>query len=349
MDLKLVLEFTQKLEILYVEDNKALRENTQLLFSNLFAKVDVAEDGKHGVAVYQQYFEDNQKYYDLVVTDINMPHMNGLEMSREIYNLNDEQAIIIITAHNEIEYLLEAIDMGVSSFLLKPLDMKKMAKVFYKVCQHVYDHKFVLTYYNEMEDINLKLLNENNKLKDRVKELEEISEPKVIQLKSESIKAVENKSNECFMNQIADLVSSDLAELVELNSEMDKVLVNILMGSFDRADLDKNLSLLSVYFDQYSSVLSFYTFFDDLSKNMATFSKTLNIESLVNDKEQYLNIFTLLESFLFVLKSWQNELATCDHSKIDYYNSSIINDMTTIGNMWSMETIKEEEAEIEFF
>ncbi len=314
MDLKSTLKFTESLEVLYVEDNKILRESSELLLGNFFAKVDVAEDGKQGLELYKNYFRDNQRYYDLIITDINMPNLDGLKMSKEIYKLHKEQEIIIVTAHDTIEYFLEAINIGCSSFLLKPLSKKKMAKIFYKVGQNIYNHKFVLEHdYNHYRTKTSALVND--------------------------------MSNDYFMGQVEELVDRDLSALVTLYSEMDKIVVNILMNDFDMNILKSNLPKLSTYFNQYALILSFYTFFDGLSRNMLIFSDTIsNIDSLVDKKEKYSDVFALLESFLFVLKSWQTELVTYDHHKIDYYNSSIINDITTISNMWSVNCLKEEET-----
>ena len=313
MDLKPTLKFTNNLDVLYIDDNKILRESTQLLLGNFFSKVDVAKDGKEGLEIYKQYFQDHQKYYDLIISDIDMPRLNGLEMIKEIYKLNEEQPIIIVTASNDVDHFLEAINLGISNFMLKPFGMKKISKVLHRVCQSIYDRKFVLEHYYH---------------------------------KNDSVLSKGNGGHDYFMSQVEDLVSRDLAELVQLHGEMDKVLANILMKDFDIPILKSNLPKLSAYFNQYASVLSFYTFFDDLSKNMSVFSETLDVDLLAEQEDQHEDIFTLLESFLFVLKSWQNELATCDHSKIDYYNSSIINDMETISNMCRQRV---REGEVEFF
>ncbi len=314
MDFKLILEFTKNLDVLYVEDNKILRESTRLLLGNFFAKVDVGEDGREGLELYKNYFKDNKKHYDLIITDIDMPNMDGLEMSKEIYKLHNEQEIIIVTAHKNIDYFLDAINMGCSSFILKPISKKKMAKIFYKVCQNIYNHQFVL-------------------------------EHDYRHYRSKSTKVIKDSGSAYFMGQVEELVDRDLCELVTLHNKMDEILVNILTNDFDINILKSNLPKLSTYFNQYALILSFYTFFDSLSRNISIFSDAINnTDSLVEQRDKYSDVFALLESFLFILQSWQNELPTYDHHKIDYYNSSIVNDMTTISNMWRVNCIKEEEV-----
>ncbi len=108
----------QGVSILYVEDDFELRENTIRLLSNFFTAIDYAANGQEGLDKYKS------KSYDLVITDINMPVMNGVKMVREIKTINNKQLISVISAHDEANYLLELINLGVDSFVLKPVDIE---------------------------------------------------------------------------------------------------------------------------------------------------------------------------------------------------------------------------------
>lgn len=101
--------------ILYVEDDPALR--AQILFSLklLAARVIEAENGLQGVEMFNKF------HPDLVVTDIRMPIMDGLEMIRILRGINPELPIIVCTAFTETDYLLRSIKLGVSAYLPKPL------------------------------------------------------------------------------------------------------------------------------------------------------------------------------------------------------------------------------------
>lgn len=101
--------------ILYVEDDPALR--TQIAFSLklVAARVVEAENGCQGIEKFKQYAPD------LIVTDIRMPVMDGLEMIRAIRNMSADIPIIVCTAFTETDYLLRAIELGVSAYLPKPL------------------------------------------------------------------------------------------------------------------------------------------------------------------------------------------------------------------------------------
>lgn len=127
-------KLSYKLSILYVEDDDTLRAQTQITFQNLFSNVDVAIDGQDGLYKYLEYYKVNQKHYDIVITDILMPHLDGIELSKSIFLHNKEQAIIVVSAHDDKKYLLKLINIGVNAFIEKPISSQKMIEVLSEVC-----------------------------------------------------------------------------------------------------------------------------------------------------------------------------------------------------------------------
>lgn len=111
---------TNDVSILYVEDDAAIRENLLVFLKRRFGKVWQAENGLDGLSLYLE------RLPDIVMTDIRMPIMDGLAMTRGILKQNSKAPIIITSAHNETDDLLEAIELGISHYLLKPLDTVKM-------------------------------------------------------------------------------------------------------------------------------------------------------------------------------------------------------------------------------
>ena len=148
---KTVQKFTKDLTILYVEDDKGIRESSTELFKQFFARVDVAEDGKQGLAQYEKYYDEERSFYDFIITDINMPQMNGIEMIKEINKRNMKQTIIITSAHDDATYLIPLIELGADSFILKPFQMDLLLSVFFKNAQKVADRKFVIENYTQMK------------------------------------------------------------------------------------------------------------------------------------------------------------------------------------------------------
>ena len=106
--------------ILYVEDEATSREQVKRMLNTLGYRLMVAENGRDGLELYLAHTPD------IVVTDIMMPFVSGLEMAREIRTRKPDAQIIVMTAFNDIDYLLQAIDIGISQFVLKPIALQKL-------------------------------------------------------------------------------------------------------------------------------------------------------------------------------------------------------------------------------
>lgn len=126
MDIKELKNITKNLTLLYVEDNKNLSKIKVELFEDIFKEIDLAEDGAVGLEMYRQ------KSYDLVITDINLPKVNGLQMLEGMYELDAAQSVVVITAYSEVEYLSKLKEMKIEHFLTKPASSKDMLNTIYK-------------------------------------------------------------------------------------------------------------------------------------------------------------------------------------------------------------------------
>jgi len=155
-DLNKLIEFTQTLKVLYVEDNADVQASVKSLLENFFVNITVAHDGKEGYGFYED------RDFDLIISDIRMPRMSGLEMIRLIRKENDSIPIIVTTAHQEVEYLLDCIELNVSGYLLKPIQLKQLTKVIKQTCEKIYYEK-----QNELYEASLECL-----VEERTKELE---------------------------------------------------------------------------------------------------------------------------------------------------------------------------------
>lgn len=131
---KILKKSAQYYSVLYVEDDAIVRESTSEFFSSYFKEVVVAVDGREALEEYKKYFNTNNKYFDIVISDIQMPNMNGIELTKEIFNIHKKQKIIIVSAYNEVEYFIELIRIGISGFMQKPLTSVQMLDILYEVC-----------------------------------------------------------------------------------------------------------------------------------------------------------------------------------------------------------------------
>jgi DNA-binding response OmpR family regulator len=101
--------------ILYAEDKQETREGYTLFLESSFKMVYVASDGEEAMELYRK-----QKP-DIVLLDINMPKMDGLEVAQQIREYDSRTRIIMLTAHAEQERLLRATELGLTRYLLKPV------------------------------------------------------------------------------------------------------------------------------------------------------------------------------------------------------------------------------------
>jgi len=156
MDDKIILENSKGLNVLYVEDDKELLKATTTLFEIYFHSVSVASDGEEGLQAYKKYYQDTKKYYDIVISDIKMPKLDGVEMAKKIKSFNPEQSIVFITAYTDFDSLNIAIELGVDGFLKKPLELEQLKNILYKTSQKVVDTMLRDEYYAQIEDVNMK-------------------------------------------------------------------------------------------------------------------------------------------------------------------------------------------------
>ncbi|HIP36791.1 MAG TPA: response regulator transcription factor [Crocinitomix sp.] len=169
-----VFDLTKNLTILYVEDDRILLEETSENFENMFLKVDTAIDGEEGFKKYLKFFQTNSKHYDIVITDINMPKINGIDLIKKIYNENENQSIIVISAHNESQYLLDLVNLGIEQFLIKPHNYTTILDILYKTANKILKSSKIIfnvkknelnnDYYWDSEDNLLFFHKENIKL-----------------------------------------------------------------------------------------------------------------------------------------------------------------------------------------
>lgn len=112
--------FTRTLRLLFVEDEQLVREQLSELLQYFFYDVTTAVNGKDGLEKFQN------ESFDLIITDITMPQMDGIEMVQEIRKTNEHIPIIFISQHNESNILLECINLYIDGYVLKPINYEDL-------------------------------------------------------------------------------------------------------------------------------------------------------------------------------------------------------------------------------
>ncbi len=151
-----------KLRVLYAEDDTVTRETLEPILAKFFWKVTAVEDGEKGVEAFKTHFHDGNNI-DIIISDINMPRMNGLDMLKNIRELDEEVPAVLITAHSEADFLLEAINLHVSQYLVKPVKLNLLFEKLKTAYLPIYQNK-------QLEIKNLELKKLNQKIKEVAKE-----------------------------------------------------------------------------------------------------------------------------------------------------------------------------------
>lgn len=125
-NLKEIIDSGKSLKVLFVEDNESVRMQLLKLLENFFENIEIETDGISAYENYIKYYKKNGINYDLVITDLSMPKLNGMELSKKIIEHNKNQIIIVISAQTKSKKLLELMEIGIYQFLQKPVDYRDL-------------------------------------------------------------------------------------------------------------------------------------------------------------------------------------------------------------------------------
>jgi DNA-binding response OmpR family regulator len=320
--------FGASLNILLVEDDKELCDSLKDLLETFFKTVDVSKDGLDALKKYK-----NNKY-DIVLTDINMPLMNGIELSKEIRLLNYDQCILVLSAYID-DFVVDLIDIGIQGLILKPFELDKFIMTLCRNSENTLMKK-------EFRRSELKLKNTNKSINIEIKPkvgIEKLIEKKIDFDLIEKINI--QKSNS--LNQT--LISWEIIEddIKDYNFEMSEIIDYIMLHGINEENLQ---SLSQVFVKYYSSfiLLDNMEHFSIIFEELAEFFGSLNLENIPEDKlkdfDAYLYIYDDLLNFfdvIFVKKESQN---------INYLSNSLKSSITQMKHILTSNKLEEEELEL---
>lgn len=323
IDFKALTQSTEGISVLYVEDDQELREQTGQLLGKIFPGIVTATNGQEGLDAFMA------KPYDLVITDIQMPRMDGIAMAHEMLKASPAQPIVVTSAHNDAAYLTELINIGVSRFVSKPLAIEKFFSTLEQVCQDIRNRRMVEAYRKELEEANEELTAANTRLEKLVRLFETRFIKERLQAKKAKKEpdAPETKEERGGIKRFDDYVlENDVEELREREGEIDSLAVLFSMNS--QVPRDQVIRLAS-HFLRYGAILSNYPVFEHLGKELETLGKTLE-EKYPFPEGMEKDIFSLMESFVYVLGRWRSDLFDKGVEDPHAYDASMISDMHTM-------------------
>lgn len=118
-----------KIKVMIVDDHELIREGLKQLLE-LEGDIEVVLEAGNGVECLEKLKRNEP---DVLLLDINMPKQNGIEVLQKIRDRNMQTKVLILTVHNEIEYLVKAVDIGVNGYILKDSTSEELRKAIYSV------------------------------------------------------------------------------------------------------------------------------------------------------------------------------------------------------------------------
>jgi len=139
-------------KLLYVEDNEEVRNNFVEIFSRYFKTIITAEDGEHALELYKNH------HFDLAILDISIPKINGLNVAKEIRKLDKDVELIMLTAYSDKDKLLQAINLHLFSYLIKPVKAKELDSTLKDVIKKLFGNSILNLHNGYTYNTNLKKL-----------------------------------------------------------------------------------------------------------------------------------------------------------------------------------------------
>jgi DNA-binding response OmpR family regulator len=209
MDYGLLKKYTKNINILFVEDDIDFRKEFSELLLDIFPKVTTAVDGVNALNIYKEFYESTNSYYDLIISDIKMPNLDGVELIDAIYKIKKDQLVIILSARNEFNYLLPLVNLGIHQFFTKPINYTTFLEDIFKLCNQIYHNRL-------NNDINVIKINESLIWDKKKKKL--LEDNKAIELTKNELRFVETILNDngriCTVDKLIDIIWADEYDLI---------------------------------------------------------------------------------------------------------------------------------------
>ena len=160
---------SENLKVLVVEDEDIARENCVEFLEDYFKNIYEATNALDALKLYEKIKPH------IIITDIQMPKLNGLEFVSRIRKNDKDTQIIILTAFCDKDYLLRAVELQLVKYLIKPINEKEFEKALENACENLTTNESNIIYFSEkmkFDMYNLTLINENEIVKLRTKEID---------------------------------------------------------------------------------------------------------------------------------------------------------------------------------
>lgn len=329
-------DFLKTLTVLYVEDEELARRQLEKVLKRLFKEVVVAKNGLEGFQTFQEHKLEEKKI-DLILSDINMPHMSGIEMLEKIRVNDPEIPIIFTTARSETEYLLKAIALNVVYYALKPIDIEDVVSKIEQVCEKKFYQNVIHEKTAELQEY-LKIINNVATIHKMDKD------GKITFANNLLLESTGYKKEEILEKNFIDIISDDVDKKM-----ITRIWDTVLENKTWKADLkykEKNGNIfyikstifkisnqskdeyINIGFNSTNEVNEKREFHKKILNNMK--DKNLQVAQSQTTAKQYETLVHRLQEELSKVKQKHADLT----SQIDYYENEMLNvDSRVIKNL----------------
>jgi DNA-binding response OmpR family regulator len=123
----------KKHSVLYAEDDEGIRKSYEMILRKLCGPLRCAADGNEAFSLY------SEKKPDILIADIKMPYIDGLQLIKKIRNVDKDIRILMTTAYTDEQYTLQAIELDISRYLVKPVMLENLKGALYKCVREIED------------------------------------------------------------------------------------------------------------------------------------------------------------------------------------------------------------------
>lgn len=319
--------YAKDLTILFAEDDAKVRENVEYILKKVFKNVVSATDGQDGV----ERFKANP--CDIILTDINMPRMNGVEMIKEIREEDPEIPIIILSAHDESQYYLELINLGVDGYILKPMNVLLLIYTLSKSCKALYDARRVKTLEREV-------LTQQNRTIAMAKAIEEGKD-----ISRERIQLLRTSYQKVSASDFVNNYPTDLQIFNDKLEVLDEKL-DIHIDRFVHKPEIPQRDQLASFFMEIAHLIATLPEFANLATAIDNFATTLGkMEDFRNLNEAEMLLFGIASG----VAQWRQMIfVAMDTEDIHYLDASLISDCIQLESVLTGQML-EDTDDIEFF
>ena len=286
--------------VLFVEDEELLRAIFERILDKMVQRLYIAENGKSGLEAYSKY------HPDLIITDIMMPVMDGLEMVQKIRERDNTVKLVILSAYGEAEYFMDAIEIGVNSFLLKPIETKKLTSLVEELANSILLERKVQEQelQRKLAEENLRSLNQElekrvegrtkdlqKEIKERIQAEDELKELNLhlekrvreeLKKREKQQQLLIQKSKLESMGELAAGIAHEINQpLGGISMGLDNILFKLSIDSFSEDYLKTKIDALFKDIDRIRQIINHVRVFSRDQKNLV--DDIVNINDVIRD------------------------------------------------------------------